>query len=71
MKLVLEKDDGTTEEIKHFILIACNVNHPPFMGRVVSNIDKYYIPYILGDHSRWEFEKQKETEENIKKGAKQ
>jgi len=56
MKLVLEKDDGTTEEIKYFILIACNVDHPPFMGKVISNIDDFYVPYILGDHSRWKFE---------------
>lgn len=58
MKIILEKDDSTTEEIKHFILIACNVDHPPFIVRRISNIDKFYVPYILGDHSRWEFKKQ-------------
>ena len=55
MKLTLEVD-GKIEEIKHFILIACNVDHPPFMGKVISNIDDYYVPYLLGDYSRWIFE---------------
>ncbi len=57
MKLILEKDDGSTEEIKHFILISCPVGHSPFMGKVISNIDEYYIPYILSDHGRWELER--------------
>lgn len=58
MKIKLEKDDGTIEEIKYFILIACNVDHPPFIGRRVYNIEKFCIPYLLGDHSRWEIEEQ-------------
>lgn len=56
MKIKLEKDNGTIEEIKHFILIACNVDHPPFIGRIIYNVDKFYVPYLLGDYSRWEFE---------------
>lgn len=58
MKIKLEKDDGTTEEIKYFILIACNINHPPFMGKRIYNIDKFYVPYLLSDHSRWEITEQ-------------
>ncbi len=57
MKFILEKDDGSKEEIKHFIVVACPIDHPPFMGTIISNIDEFYISYILSDHGRWEFEK--------------
>ena len=52
-KLVLFKGDGTKEEIKYYILIKFPINHPPFMGKCVFNIDSFYVPEILGDHSRW------------------
>lgn len=42
MKVILEKDDGSKEEINHFILIAMNTDYPPFVGRCLSNIDEFY-----------------------------
>ena len=56
MKIILQKDDGSVEEIKYFILIACNCDTAPFIGKVISSIDNYYVPYILADYSKWQFE---------------
>ena len=54
MKIILKKDDGTEEEIKHFILIAMSVGYPPFRGKRIFNISKSYVPDILSDHARWQ-----------------
>jgi len=64
MKLILEKDDGTKQEIKQFILISFkDYMFPPTseMGVIesecISNIPNPYRCQILGDHHRWEAEK--------------
>ena len=47
------EDNKVIEKVPNFIVIKMPVNHPPFMGKLDYNIDKFYVSQILGDHSRW------------------
>ena len=65
MEVVMIKDDGTKETIKDFILIKVEGMSGRYEPRssaktsYFSNIDPLYVSQILGDHSRWQWEKVK------------